>query len=409
MNVTTTMDERAETFRQHLLDFTDGDGLILGEINARGPRTFCNEDFKGYETWDFAAGDYAGYLPYEDSIMTTGRFIHAEVLRHLATGREPGLELAERCGRAIIAVSAAGDQHESGYLPKPHGGLAGAHRSRCISVDQYEHALFGMWALRHTTRDVELAAKVEEAIVKWADYFRRHDFEYDYFGRVWAIPENGVHGLGLFLPLSVIARGITGDNAYLDAVEKRLGAIVRGSIVEGVNPYGHGHPNTVNLTVMGLVYCWRHDVYKDECARGIEVWTRKTLKRLSSDNLAYCYEEGSDTHPAEPRYVDHPTDLGFKFQRWRSNVKGADACKIAHTLVLAHNVLPRFGWRDKAIEILERFQQVNDFRRYHDYDGRQMPEDYAYMRDYLCNQFVGAWLEAYYLAKRPDLIAETAL
>jgi len=406
--VTTTVDERAEIFRQHLLDFMDADGLILSEINADGPRSFRNEDFEGYETWDYAEDDFAGFLDYEDSIMSTGRFIHAEVLRHRATGREPGLELAERAGRALLAVSAAGDKHESGYLPKPHGGLARAGESRAISVDQYTHALFGLWALRHSTADADLAESINSAIVAWADYFRRHDFSYDYYGRTRSTPERAVHGLGVFLPLCAIAHRITGDEQYVQDMERRLGAIVRGPLVEGDNPSGGGHPNTVNLTVMGLVYCWRHDVYKTECERAIEVWTRMTLERLSADRLAYCYPEGSDTNPARPHYREGTDSLNYKFMRWRSNVKGADSTKIAHTLVLADHVLPQFGWRDRALAILDRFREVHDFRRYQDDDGRQMPEDYAYMRNFLCNQFVGAWLQAHHLAARPELLADTA-
>ena len=204
-----TLEDRAEAFRQHLIDFMDRDGLIASEINAEGPRVFVNDDFEGYETWDYAADDFAGFLCYEDSLMTTGRFLHAEVLRHLTTNKEPGLALAECAGRAILAVSTAGDQHEAGYLPKPHGGLAKAGESRAISADQYEHALFGMWALRHSTQDRELAGRIDEAIVKWADYFRRHDYSYDYFGRTTSSPRTSVHTMGLVLPLATIARCIT--------------------------------------------------------------------------------------------------------------------------------------------------------------------------------------------------------
>jgi len=404
----TSLDERAALFRQHLVDFMDDEGLILGEINIRGPRAFANEDFGRYETWDLAGDDVPGFLHYEDALMMTGRFIHAEVLHSLAAGGSADLELAERGARAILAVSAIGDRHEPGLLPKPHGGLRNASLSQAISADQYEHSLFGLWALRHHTRDGVSVADIDAAIVKWAEYFLRHRFCYDYFGRTTSDPESSVHTLGLFLPLCTIAHQLTGDRRFRDEMERRLGGIVRGRLVEGVNPAGGGHPNTVNLTVMGLVYCWRHGVYKEECERGIEVWTRKTLERLSSDNLAYCYEEGSDTHPAEPRYLEMENDLGYGFLRWRSNVKGADSCKIAHTLVLAHHVHPNAGFRDRALAILGRFQEVTDFERYHDYDGRQIPPEYAYMRDCLCNQHVGAWLQAYYLAEFPELLAATA-
>lgn len=401
--------ERAEAFRRHLIDFTDCDGLVLGEINAQGPRRFANEDFEGYETWDIAGGDWAGFISYEDSLMTTGRFIYAEVARHLAGGSDTNLALAERLGRAILADSAIGDQHESGYLPKPHGGLSRASGSRGISCDQYEHALFGMWSLRNSTLDEGLAREIDQAIVRWADFFLRHRFTYDYFGRSLSTPENAVHSLGLFLPLCSIARGLTGDRRYTDEAERHLGAVIRGPLVAGTNPSGHRHPNIVNLIVRGLVYCWRHGYYRSECERAIAVWAPKALHSLSTDGLAYVYAEGSDDNPAEPRYREAANmALGYRFMAWRSNVKGADSCKSAHTLMLAHRVFPQHGWRDKALGILRRFREVSDFRRYHDYDGRQIPREYAYMRNYLCNQFVCAWLEAYYLARHPELLARCA-
>lgn len=186
------MQERARIFRDHLIAMTDADGLVLGEVNVRGPRPFTNEDFRGRETWDHAGDDVAGFIGYVDCIMTTARFIHAEVLRHLATKGRAGLERAERCARSILAVSAAGDRHERGYLPEPIGGLAKAALGRDISTDQYEHALFALWSLRHATADASLRRQIDEAIVGWAEYFLRHDFTFVYYGRATVTPENGL-------------------------------------------------------------------------------------------------------------------------------------------------------------------------------------------------------------------------
>ena len=377
----------------------DSDGLIPGEINADGPRLFSNEDFRGYETWDYAGGDFAGHVAYEDSLMTTGRFIHAEVLRHLTRNDGEGLTLAERAAGAVLAVSAAGDAHEPGYLPKPYGGLHKAAVSRGISSDQYEHALFGLWALRNVSQDQKLCGAIEQSIVRWAHYFRRHQFCYDYYGRVRVTPARAVHGLGLFLPLCLIAHRITGETVFIEAMERQLAPIVQGDFAEKVS----SNPNTTNLTVMGLVYCWQHDVYRRLCECGIETCVRRVLPRLSRDGLAYCYNGGSDTKPLEPGYRTGKPPLNYKFLLWRSNVKGADSCKVAHTLILAHRVLPEHGWRDQALRILERFAKPTDFLRYYDHDGRQIPPDYAYMRKCLCNQFVAAWLQTFFLAIRPSI------
>jgi hypothetical protein len=250
-----------------------------------------------------------------------------------------------------------------------------------------------------------------------ADRFRQHlvafsdsdglipdQFSYEFYGRVRVTPASALHGLGLFLPLCLIAHRITGETAFIEAMERQLVPIVQGDFAEKVS----SHPNTTNLTVMGLVYCWRHDVYRRQCERGIEVCVRKALQRLSRDRLAYCYDGGSDTKPVKPGYRTGKTPLNYRFLLWRSNTKGADSCKVAHTLILAHRVLAEHGWRDQALRILERFAQPADFLRYHDDDGRQIPNDHAYLRKCLCNQFVAAWLQTFFLASRP-VIADPAV
>ena len=109
-----TLEQRARVFRQHLIHFTDADGLVAGEVNARGPRRFIDDDFRGFETWDLFKEHYADFLSYEDSIMTTGRFVHAEVLRHLADDSDTDLGLAERSGRARRGFWRSGRPSRSG-------------------------------------------------------------------------------------------------------------------------------------------------------------------------------------------------------------------------------------------------------------------------------------------------------
>jgi hypothetical protein len=191
-----------------------------------------------------------------------------------------------------------------------------------------------LWRFRQAGPDSPLVPDIETAILRWADYFIRHDFAYDYYGRIRIGVDESVHGLGLFLPLMAMAHRITGNPQCAQILEQRLVPLVREHLL---------------------------------------------------------IPEDSPVHLAHP-------NVTFKFLRWRSNVKGADSCKIAHTLQLAHEVFPQAGWHDQALDLLERFREVTDFRPYHDPDGSQIPPEYAYMRDLVSTQHVGAWLQCYYLA-----------
>ena len=396
--------QNAARFEKFLDDSRDADGIVYSVLKADELRPWRHSDFegKGYDLWDHWSDDFAGGVNYEDCIMATGRYIGAKVLKHSATGGDTAaLADAEQAVKALLAVSREGDKIEPGYLPKPYGGLRNASRSRNISTDQYEHALFAFWRFRQACPDSPLIPDIESAIVRWADYFIRHDFAFDYYGRVRVVIEGAVHALGFYLPLMAITHRITGNPEYAQVMERRLAPLIGECLIlKEDSPAWMAHPNIVNLIVMGLVHCWQNDICKEESRRAIGLWTRLGLKWLSKDRLAYGYAEGSDTNPVLPHYIEGPNPLNLKFLQWRSNVKGGGSCKIAHTLMLAHQVFPEAGWRDQALDILERFREVTDFRHYHDPDGDQIPPEFAYNRDMLSTQYVGAWLQSYYSAMR---------
>ena len=398
--------QRAVRFEKFLDDNgRDTDGIVCSVLKADELRPWRNSDFegKGYELWDHWAGDYAGAMNYEDAIMATGRYADAKILKHLGGGGDKTvLADAAQAVKALLAISREGDKVEPGYLPKPYGGLRQASKSRNISTDQYEHALFALWHFRQACPASPLVPDIESAVVRWADYFIRHDFEFDYYGLARVVVEQAVHTLGFYLPLMAVAHRITGNPEYGQVLTSRLVPLVREHlIIKDDSPAWIAHPNITNLIVMGLLYCWQNDICKAECRQAIGLWTRLGLKWLSRDGLAYCYAEGSDTSPVAPHYIEGAPALNLKFLMWRSNVKGADSCKIAHTLLLAHQVFPGEGWRDQALDILGRFREVTDFRRYHDPNGDQIPAEFAYMRNILSTPHMGAWLQSYFLATRP--------
>lgn len=398
--------ERALQFEKFLDDSRDADGLVYSVLNTNGLRPWRNSDVegKGYDLWDHWAGDFAGAANYEDCIMATGRYIVAKVLKHSATGGDAAaLADAERSVKALLAVSREGDKIESGYLPKPYGGLRNASKSRNISTDQYEHALFALWHFRQACPNSPIIPEIESAIARWAGYFVRHDFAYEYYGRARVEVEGSVHGLGFYLPLMAIAHRMTGKPEYAQAMKQRLLPLVgKHLVLKEDSPKWLAHPNVTNLIVTGLQYCWQNGLDNEECRHAMGQWARLGVQWLSKDRLTFCFAEGSDTDPVPPHYIqiEGEPPLNLKFLLWRSNVKGADSCKIAHTIMLAHPAFPDAGWRDQALDLLDRFQDVREFRHYLDPDGTQLPPEYAYMNNMLSTEFMSAWLQVYYLDAR---------
>jgi len=398
---------RAEAFTDFIVSKAlDDDGIVLSVLKSDELRAWRNEDYRGYEVWDYIADDPAGYENYEDAIMATGWWIVSQVMRYVAEGEpEDAYRHAERSVRAILAISREGDKYETGYLPKPHGGLANASKSRCISSDQYEHALFGLWHFRSICADAALRAEIEAAIVKWADYFRRHDFCYRYFERMTITPEIAVHGLGLFLPLMVMAEEITGDGGYRDAMDERLIPVLRENLVYGETSSGTG-PNPTALIAVGLVHLWNRGILREEAAKDILWFWRDAQKFLSADGLTYVHAGVTDDAPVKPGYVGAEEDdpLNYTLGRYRSNVKSSVSVKLSLVAPMVHAVAPDCGALEVGRRVLDVFQSPEEFLLYIDRDGRQIPQSWAYCRLLLLNCGVCEWLWAHYLMTYPDLV-----
>lgn len=396
-----SLSKKVERFEKYLDSVIDEDGLVYSEIKADELRPWRNEDFKGFEIWDHFKDDYAGFFNYEDCIMATGPYISAKILKHLNAdnGDKKALNDAERCVKALLALSREGDKIEKGYLPKPHGGLKYASKSLNISTDQYEHALFAFWRFRKACSNSPLIPEIESALVSWMDYFIRHDFKYTYYELMEVSLENSVHGLGLFLPGLIMANEITGEEKYVNCLKNKILPVLKDKLIDEHSC--QSHPHTINLTSLGLYFSWKKGFFKEECKEALKLLWEEDKKHISSDGLAYPLSEVSDKHQIEPHWldwVDEPTaKLGYRFLLWRSNMKSAGSCNTAHTGALHERVFPGEGAAEFVRKILNHFEKPGDFVRYYDFDGKQVPGEYSYLKNTISTEFVGAWLEAYYL------------
>lgn len=415
----TTLAERAEAFEKYLDSVRDEDGLVYSDIKADELRPWRNEDLagKGYDIWVNWQHDPAGCLSYEDCLMGTGRYVFARILKHLISGGDKAaLDDAERGVRAILAVSREGDKIEDGFLPKPFGSIKKASLSKHnMSCDQYEHATFALWSFRKACPDSPLAPDIESALVRWTEYFVRKDFSYLFHGYRWAYTDPterddgfptsvGRHALGLYFPMCVMCREITGDARYDDLIHNRLLPSLKRFVRDPTVGFS-GHSNSCNLLGYGMYFCWKNGVVVEEAKQVLKMCWQIAEKRLSRyDGLEYDYAHAgaSDDHPLEPHYLDKPLGKDqWKFSAWVSNVKTASSAKTAHTGVLLERIEPNPQRADTIRRILDHYRKPQDFMRWLDADGRQVPPEQAWQANTIPSQFVGAWLQAYYLRELP--------
>ena len=400
--------QKAELFEKFLDGKHDPDGLIYGDIKADEMRPWRNEDFEEYEVWDYFADDYAGYINFEDCIMATGRYISVKILKFLATKNPSAIAEAEQTMKALLKLAAEGDKVESGYLPKPHGGLAKASLSTNISTDQYEHATFAMWRFIKAFPQSQLHSEVENEIIKIAEYFVRNDFSYQGYSAVYSTIEErddlkypafvSIHTFGLYMPLMQMAYGLTGDEKYQQQLQRLFKLLFE---YDAEKEYVK-HQNTCNLFNIGLYFCWKRGLHPEKLAAIMEKQWKLDSAMLSHDGLAYAQPDITDDHQIDPHYDMESLDpaaslVHNRFMAWRSNRKTAHSVKTAHSGALLQRV--HFDEKRAADvrRIIEHYQKPEDFRRYIDCDGKQLPPEFKYHGNTIPLQFVGAWLEAYYL------------
>jgi len=416
--------EREKILQDFMDTVRDEYGLLYSGVRADELRPWRNDEM---EQWCPMAEFYRAINPsdpatawaYEDGLMTTGEYINAKILKHLWSGGDSrALADAERSIRGVLTVSREGDKVEDGFLPKPHFGPANASKSRQMSNDQVEHPLFGMWSFRKVCPGSPLIPEIDSAIVRWTDFFVRKDFSYKFHPDQWVCTDPadmgdglpvymGRHTLGLYFPMCIMCRELTGETKYDDLIHNRLLPSLRRFIEDPLRSYS-GSSNSSNLMGMGMYFCCRKGVIVEEAKRALEMCceiSERSLSRHDGLEYEYGYAGASDDNPFEPRYLDRqtpPVSAGGKFAIWVSNVKSACSTKTAHTDALLQRIDPKPERAATIRLILEHFKKPQDFTHWIDPDGTQVPSDMpgGYTLQ-LCPQYIAAWLQAYYFTNMP--------
>lgn len=206
----------------------DEAGLVYSHLHTETLRPWRADRLreKGYRLafYNVDRGDPEGQLAYEDSIMATGEYALANLVRHEVTGAPDALGAASFALFAILRVIYEGELYERGFLPKPHGGMRRAGYSHEISVDQYIKAIVAMQAYRPFASPA-LNRLMDEKLVEMADYHLNRDFIHPRRESFVVTPENRTHGIALFIPICWLAHRISGDVKYRDALRRFDGVL----------------------------------------------------------------------------------------------------------------------------------------------------------------------------------------
>ena len=348
------LDESARVFEEHLdsLAIRDRDGLLCSQpyyrLDTGEIRLWKRADFKGVaEMCNYALIENpADWLNYENTVGAMGKYASYKVTKFLSSQRKDlrAIQDAQRAVETILAISREGSKFETGFLPKPFGGLATASESKSISGDNWEYTLFGCWHFRQATPNRTLAAEVDEEIIRWAEYCMRHDLAIEYCQREGgfssvATPEKTLHYLGFYLAILILAGEISQDKKYPAVLNQRLTPIVKNDLFYKTSA-GFAHPNQVNMVAHGLYLCIKKNILVDECTRALKYWWERGLKSISSDGLAYERSGVTDLNQVEPGWGQGAVHPSMRYMLWHSNEKGATSAITANSGALLDKVLP---------------------------------------------------------------------
>ena len=401
----------AQVFEDCMDIARDADGLLCSDLNVDTMRPWTVDELSKAkaEIWSNWRHDPAGCMAYEDTLMATGRYIRVKVLHdQIAPGTPQIRQQAEGAVEAILAVAQAGERVESGYLPKPFGGLSKVAESKGISCDQIEHAALGLWQFRKQYPDSTLNAEIEEKLVRWTEYFMRRDWSYIFHGLFWHTLEDTpktdlpalplIHSLGLYMPLCVMSYSITGDQKYLDALNQKLIPILKRWLTDTTQNFTQ-HSNSCELLGMGAYFCATNNVINDVASETLQQTWRIAVARVSKDGLEYETNGVTDEHLITPHYIDPPSEGAWHGDRlglWQSNSKSACSLCTAHLGVLAQKIQYDRNRAQQITHILAAIQNPDQITRMIDPDGQQIPIEHSYLKHTLWVQCIGAWLEATY-------------
>lgn len=204
-----------------LHDHPSGIFYSLLKVDGERIRPFGPADFAGIETFSFRGWRFPPKGPWEyrnneNSIITSGLWLAAQVERFQATGEPDALAQAGRAFASLQAIHQLGvADGQPGWMGKPYG----FRLSDQTSGDQYLGAMWGLWRYLPVAPPAQ-AAQARSMIVDFARYWRRVDYQIFYLDRVWD-QKREVHSYNaIYTALNCLAHHLTGAPEFRDEARR---------------------------------------------------------------------------------------------------------------------------------------------------------------------------------------------
>lgn len=344
----------------------DEHGLVLSYLNVDTLKPWTEEEISNYDLsiyQDPARGDNAELLTYEDTLMATGEYASAMLLKYEATNDITAFAMATNQIFALLRVLFEGEYSECGYLPKPHGGLRKAKFSHQISPDQYIKVFI---ALRDFQRyaSTSLNKTIDKYLVAMADYFANRNFCHPYRERTFVTPDTHYHMLCIIIPSLFVAYKITGNKKYKELLKNNfdnpLADILDGKCTRNFN--------MCSLLIEGFDAALREG-YKDE--RLIKI-----TKLLWMENKELVRSDG------------------WGYEDEKKTKLSSRVLRMASSAPVVEKYAPELNATATAIEILEAIN--NPVEMLYINEWKDMPSGKEFMLKSICETSMTSWLLGYW-------------
>ncbi len=208
----------------------DPSGIMYSGIDGFTGKPFDPEFITPLKAPGRAAFDPWSYCSYEDSIMTSGFYIEAMVLKYELTGDSLYLERAGKVWQTVKNIYSCSQVNGIGSFLRPYGGYDKMFAfAEPLGTDQSSPLFSALFRYKKHVCDSE-KGDIERIMLQWLDWYVDQNFEYFYYKSFiakWnpAADKTLEHAASYFLPALAWAFRKTGKNKYREPLEKALNGL----------------------------------------------------------------------------------------------------------------------------------------------------------------------------------------